>query len=217
MPEAFPEEDLLWIAEPLRVLAVPIDSLKPLPGNPRRGVIEVVQAALKEFGQRKPITSKLDGTISAGNHTWRAAKANGKKYIACVAIDDDDERAMAWSLTDNRSHDLGDYDNELLVEALGSITNTELLSATGYDEAAIAALVNSVSPKRETAPEVDPAKKERDPGNPVVQYQIIFSNEDQQQVWYSFVRWLKRTVDGDTLADRLTKFLEEIVPSEDEE
>ena len=45
----------MFIADQLTPLAVPIDSLTPLPDNPRRGDVAAVAKSLERFGQRKPL------------------------------------------------------------------------------------------------------------------------------------------------------------------
>lgn len=101
------------IVPALESLQVPIDDVHQLPGNPRRGDVDAVAASLQRFGQRKPIVARADGTITAGNHTWQAAKQLGWDSIAVVRIDDDDATASAFALADNRTAELGSYDDAL--------------------------------------------------------------------------------------------------------
>lgn len=123
------------IAEDLKPLIRPIKSLKPLPGNPRRGDVDAVAKSYERFGQRKPIVALVDGTVIAGNHQLAAAKKLGWKEIAVVYVDDDNETAKAFALADNRIADLGTYDSEQLMAMLTEIKdNKELLLATGYGE-----------------------------------------------------------------------------------
>jgi ParB-like chromosome segregation protein Spo0J len=96
------------IIDSLKSLAVPIDSLQGLPGNPRRGDVDAVATSLSRFGQRKPIVVRRDdGTIIAGNHTWQAAKKLGWSEIAVAYVGDDDVTAQAYALADNRTAELG--------------------------------------------------------------------------------------------------------------
>lgn len=53
------------IADDLVSLAVDIDTVRQLPGNPRRGDVDAVAASLQRFGQRKPIVVDADGVIRA--------------------------------------------------------------------------------------------------------------------------------------------------------
>lgn len=69
--------DMPYIAEGLRPLAVAIDQLAQLEGNPRVGDVPAIARSMAVFGQRKPIVvrDKGDGTleIEAGNHQAQAA------------------------------------------------------------------------------------------------------------------------------------------------
>ena len=105
----------------LAPLAAEIDSVYPLPGNPRKGDVEAVAASLGRFGQRKPIVVRAsDRTIIAGNHTWMAAKSLGWTEIAISVVDDDEATAQAFALADNRTAELGSYDEALLLDLIRS-------------------------------------------------------------------------------------------------
>lgn len=124
----------VYITKDLHPLAVAIDTVRPMKGNARKGDVEAVKRSLVEFGQRKPIVATSDGTITAGHHLHAAAVSLGWQQVAVVFEDDDDVRARAFSLADNRTGDLGRYDNELLVASLVEVRDADesLLSAAGY-------------------------------------------------------------------------------------
>lgn len=134
------------ISDDLKSLAVDIDKLKPLPGNPRRNDVEAVMKSYARFGQRKPIVAQRDGTVTSGNHQLLAAKMLGWKEIAVVYTDDDDVTAKAWALADNRIADLGYNDNEALLAMLADIKgDAELLEAAGYNDHFVEDLVLATS------------------------------------------------------------------------
>jgi site-specific DNA-methyltransferase (adenine-specific) len=140
------------IIESLKSLAVPIDQLRGLPNNPRKGDVSAVMASLSRFGQRKPIVARRDdGTIIAGNHTWQAACELGWKEIAVAYVGDDDVTAQAYALADNRTAELGSYDDDLLRELIESVESVdpELLRDTGWDEASVAELLESLEKNQE--------------------------------------------------------------------
>ncbi len=150
------------VADALAPLLVPIDNLETLPGNPRRGDVEAVSRSYSRFGQRKPIvarpTGERDGhpagVVTAGNHQLLAARELGWDSIAVVFVDDDELTAEAFAIADNRTHDLGYYDDGDLVAMLTRIaaaTEDSLILATGYDSTDLAALIaaaNEVEPER---------------------------------------------------------------------
>ena len=158
------------IVPALESLQVPIDDVHQLPGNPRRGDVDAVAASLQRFGQRKPIVARADGTITAGNHTWQAAKQLGWDEIAVVRVDDDDATASAFALADNRTAELGSYDDALLLDLIQSIDDKDLLADTGWSDDAVADLLAQIGsdlpdlppPDEAAEPPVEPLSKSGD-------------------------------------------------------
>jgi DNA modification methylase len=135
------------IAESLQELAVPLDDLDALEGNPRRGDVDAVMRSYAAFGQRKPIVARRKpdgrGEVTAGNTQLAAARALGWPALAVVWVDDDDATSKAWALADNRTSDLGLYDEAALTAYLQSVRldgDDDLFAATGYDAADLARL-----------------------------------------------------------------------------
>ena len=78
-----------------------------------------------------------------GNHMLLAARQLGWERIAVAWVDDDDKTAAARALADNRTAELGSYDDALLAAMLGQISDDlELLAATSYSEDDLLALLN---------------------------------------------------------------------------
>ena len=133
------------IATRLGSLAVPIDSVTPYPGNPRRGDIGAISSSIAEFGQNKPIVvQQSTGHIIAGNHLWRAAKALEWADIAVVFVEMDDTTAKRFLIADNRTQEVGDYDEDALAAILVELDRGGLLPGTGYDSDDIEALLRRI-------------------------------------------------------------------------
>lgn len=131
------------LAPALRVKRHPIDGLTFLPGNPKQHDIEAIKYALTTFGQRYPIIVR-DSEVVAGNGRLEAMIDLGWTEVAVTDADDlTDAEAAAYALADNRTQELGGYDEELLAQALREI-DSDLVEVTGYDDAAIAALLDSI-------------------------------------------------------------------------
>lgn len=115
--------------------SVAIDSLRPHPHNPRNGDTDAIQESLRVNGQYKPIVVADDGTILAGNHTYAAAAALGWDAISVVRLPvaADSEAATRIMLADNRTSDLGRYDDAQLAELLQLLDADTGLIGTGYD------------------------------------------------------------------------------------
>ncbi len=131
------------IPDQLEALTVPIDTLTALDGNPRVGDVPAVARSLERFGQRKPIVVDGNGMIIAGNHTWLAAKSLGWSRIAVVQFDDDEATARAFALADNRTSELGSYDDEALRDMILSVVDVDpdLITAAGYTDEALAEIL----------------------------------------------------------------------------
>jgi site-specific DNA-methyltransferase (adenine-specific) len=145
----------------LEALAVDIELLSPLPGNPRKGDVEAVKRSYQTFGQRKPIVVRREGAggiVIAGNHQLQAAKALGWTRIAALFTDDDDLTAKAYALADNKTADLGTYDDDLVAELLAELTvDPELLAATAYSELEVAGLLGETVGAPKNDPDETPA------------------------------------------------------------
>lgn len=124
----------------LKSMAVDIDELAPLEGNPRIGNVDAIMASYEEFGQVKPIVARKneDGTatVIAGNHQLEAARSLGWDKIAVVFLEADDKRAIAFAIADNRTMELGYTEPELLTDMLLDVSEyyPELLEGLGWDE-----------------------------------------------------------------------------------
>lgn len=151
--------DLSYIAESLRPLAVPIDSLHEDPANARIGHdLDRIAASLKAYGQRKPVIANRlqDGKIEAGNGTWRAAKTKlGWSHIAVVFVDDDPATAAAYGVADNRVGELSRWDKA----ALREIASTTGDLFTGFEPAELNDLVGVST---ETKPAIEDPGAEPD-------------------------------------------------------
>lgn len=128
---------------------IPVKKLSSFPGNPRRGQVDVIVESLNSLGQYRPIVTNK-GTLTgrpyevlAGNHTLMAATRLGWDEIDTWLIDVDDETARKIVAMDNRSSDLGVYDDRALLDLLAEL---EDLTGTGYSDKDLAALIKSQEP-----------------------------------------------------------------------
>src|SRR5216683_4975192 len=140
-PESAP--DLSHIAEALRPLAILCSSLNPDPDNARlhsEENIETIMKSLAEFGQDQPLVVQKEGMIvHKGNGRLQAARRLGWKWIAAFVVDEDDVRAVARAIADNRAAELATWDEEKLAQLLQSIREVgEIdLEVTGFSQADI--------------------------------------------------------------------------------
>ncbi len=170
------------IAPDLADLVVPIDSVRPFPGNARRHNLEKIIESLRANGQYRPIVvNRRGGEILAGNGTHAAAQQLGWAEIAVTWVDVDDNTARKIVLVDNKANDDAGYDDHLLADLLNQVDD---LIGTGYtpedlDDLATRLLDDPDEPD-------EPAKLSEDPVEMRETWQVIINchDEDQQQAIY---------------------------------
>lgn len=123
----------------------PLTALHEHPRNPRRGNPNQIADSIIQNGQYKPLVVNR-GTytnrpyeVLAGNHSLKAmrelAEANPTdrrwQQVQAWVVDVDEERATKIVLADNRTADLGDYDEAALLELIETVDHD--LDGTGYE------------------------------------------------------------------------------------
>lgn len=121
---------------------LPLQDLQTFHKNPRRGNVPAIQESIVKNGQFKPLIVNA-GThtgrkneVLAGNHTLLAMRElSGTEHeltdVDVYLVDVTDEEANRIVLADNRTSDLGTYDQHDLVALLTDLDHD--LDGTGYD------------------------------------------------------------------------------------
>jgi len=116
-------------------------SIKPYKRNPRRNAaaIEAVARSIKAFGFRQPIVVDAKGVIVCGHTRFAAAQRLGlAKVPVHVAADLTATQVRALRLADNASHELSEWDLELLPLELRDLQKADFdLSLTAIPMATI--------------------------------------------------------------------------------
>lgn len=117
---------------------VNLDQLRPYHRNPRRHddhALDALRDSLRTNGQYRPIvvnrgthTGRPHETL-CGNHTVRAARDLGWTELVACHVDVNDDQAARIVAADNRTADLGSYDDRQLAELLSALPD---LDGTGY-------------------------------------------------------------------------------------
>jgi len=101
---------------------------------------DLLAKSLRKHGQQRPIIIQQDGTILAGHGIVKAALHLGWESIECLVYSGD--HPDEYLAMDNRGYDLGETDDERLIDLLRSVSDT---SATGYTPAEITALEEALN------------------------------------------------------------------------
>lgn len=117
-------------------LLVDMEDVTAHPNNARNGDIDAIAESITVNGFVAPvIAQKSTGHIIAGNHRYYALMQLGSAKIPVIWVDVDDNAAKRYLLADNRTSDLGTYDNSMLLSLLEEMNATEdALHGTGYHE-----------------------------------------------------------------------------------
>lgn len=126
----------------------PVASLRTYHRNPRQGDRAAIRQSLLVNGQYRPLVvnrgthTGREREVLAGNHTLMAARDAGWPEVAVSWVDVDDDHAARIVAADNRTADLGGYDERLLAELLGELPD---LAGTGYTEDDLDRLVRDLN------------------------------------------------------------------------
>jgi hypothetical protein len=165
------------------------------------------------------IVNKRTGVMLDGHLRAKLAADRGEPTVPVTYVDlSEDEEALILATLDP------------ITELAGAdATKLEpLLAGINTEDLAIQALMDDLREQSgitiESLDDEDREVKERAAREVVVQFNIVFDNEEHQQVWYGFLRWLrKRYPDTNTVSQRLHQYISELdlasdgpAPDEDE-
>jgi len=115
------------ITKDLLPLSKDINLFTPDPTNARSHndkSYEVIANSLRQFQQRKPIVAQEKNgqlIVRAGNGTLEAAKRLGWTEIAAVIVNEDSVVATAYSLADNKTSEISEWDDDVLKKQLSAL------------------------------------------------------------------------------------------------
>ncbi len=143
---------------------VAIDSIRHHPRNARRGDVGRIRESVRGNGfYGAVVVQKSTRQILVGNHRFEAAKAEGADSLPVIWADVDDATAAKIMLADNRTGELGTYDDQALLSLLLEIPRQEI-TETGFDIDELDELIRKVNASTDIeeaqdadeAPEVPP-------------------------------------------------------------
>lgn len=99
----------------------PIGQIRPYANNPRRNdqAVDAVAASIREFGFRQPIVVDETDVIIVGSTRYKAAIKLGLEQVPVhVATGLTPAQIKAYRIADNKTAELADWNQELLVQEL---------------------------------------------------------------------------------------------------
>lgn len=159
----------------LSSLSRPLSFFKADPKNARKHAkrdLKTIADSLTTHGQQKPIVAMRDGTVIAGNGTLAAAASLGWDSLAAVVYDDEDEaKARAFAIVDNRSAELSEWDFEALAAELRTLPE-DLLATVGFVDYELEPLLRA----NWAPPDVDASYEQPEPKDLGSRANTIFLN-----------------------------------------
>lgn len=123
-----------------QTVRVSLETLATHPRNPRIGNVDEIAKSLEKNGLYRPlVVQRSSNYILAGNHTFKAAKKLGWTHIDVVYLDVNDRLGRRIMIADNKTSDLGTYDNPILADVLQEFKDD--LEGTGYSDAEMNSII----------------------------------------------------------------------------
>ena len=169
--------------------------------------IEDLRGSLRRFGQVWPLLVRDDGTLIAGHGRLEAMRHEGFAEIRVIVANGwSEDQCRAFGLMDNKLALNSEWDEDLLGMELADLSAAGVdLGALGFDDGELDKLLPlppSSNAGGDDGPKATPLK-------PVVQFNIVFDDEAQQQAWFAFVKRLKiEYPNAETLGERLALYFE---------
>ena len=113
----------------MNIETVPIDSIVPYWRNPRTisdEHITQVAESIERFGYQSPIIVDKDMTVIVGHTRLQALRLLNYETVQVVITDLDPKKAKEYRLIDNRTSELGNWDNDKLFLELREFTDEAL-------------------------------------------------------------------------------------------
>lgn len=183
--------------------------LTPWPENPRTHSPEQIAqlvGAIQEFGFTAPVLINEDHVILAGHGRSEAAELAGLDEVPCIVLSGlTPAQQRAYVIADNKLSLNAGWDMDKLRAEVEKLNAESFdLDLTGFSDAEF---------KRMMASAGNGGDGDGDGGGQgyTISYQIIFEDEEQQEVWFAYLRHIKEQYpDEPTLAARLVQHLREL-------
>ena len=217
-----------------------LNDIKPYDNNPRENenAVENVMNSIREYGFKVPLVVDKNLVIVTGHTRYEASLRLGLEEVPCIIADDlTDEQIKAYRIADNKVAEYSDWDyDKLFVELKELEQQAYEIDLTGFDYLEFDKIMRDYAPVENFGEAQNGSQAfqngESFGGNsgavggmqgtgnggganeetytPIIQYNIIFNNVEEQRIWHEFIRDLKNEYpNAETISERLIKFIQE--------
>lgn len=190
----------------LKTKQIKLADIKPYSANTKRHPpeqITAIIASVEAYGWDVPIVVDGEGVIIKGHGRYQAAQQMALTVVPCVVRDDlTPEQCRASRIADNRTA-VSDFNLDALrieIAELGELgIDLQPLGFTEYE------MLNLTDPDPDN-PGEETRRGAFNAGSPVIQYNVIFSNENDQNDFYVMLKNLKSRYPERTIGEALADF-----------
>lgn len=184
------------------------NELKPYYQNPRKNLnVDKVATSIREFGFQQPIVVDSAMVVVVGHTRLEASKELGLDKVPVLVADLPPEKAKAYRIADNKLNEGSEWDYTKLHKELGELLDVNYeLENLGFHEKELEDFITHTD--TESLKEGIETVENKSVSGVVIQYNIIFDNDEQQQTWFNFIKFLKSNYPNmDTIGERLTEYI----------
>jgi len=126
---------------------VELSQLKTHPANPRRGDLDIIKQSISVNGfYGSVVVNRRTSHILAGNHRYLAAKDLGYETVPVTWVDVGEREEKRILAADNRTSELGGYDDAILADLLQELSDADMLEGSGYGDDELEEMINILNP-----------------------------------------------------------------------
>ena len=141
----------------LKLQELAVSALKPWESNPRLNdhAVDAVAKSIKSFGFNVPILCDQNSTIIAGHTRWKAAKKLEMKSVPVITLEMSELQRRAFSVADNKTAELADWDLPQLREILEELRCEEIdLGNIGFSDEDLRLILKDTTWSEDEIPEL---------------------------------------------------------------
>lgn len=169
--------------------------------------INDIAASIREFGFLRPILIDDENGVIAGHGRLKAALKLQMDTVPVISVSHLSEaQKKAYIIADNKLAENAGWDEELLGLELEELEDSPLIELTGFSVDELENLLGYAEEK-----DTDPNNEPEGEFNPVIQYNIIFDNDGQQQAWFELIKHIRGKYSGETIGERLEAFIGDVL------
>lgn len=144
----------------LKVEEMELTRLRPWDDNPRLNdhAVDAVAESIRSFGFNVPILCDQNLTIVAGHTRWKAAQKLGMAKVPAIVIEMSDAQRRSFSIADNKTAELADWDFPRLREVLEELRSEDIdIASLGFSHEEMRRLLLDERLDEDSVPEVNDA------------------------------------------------------------